>query len=260
MIRAVFIYLFVGLYILILGPVAMIWTLVARETRTIYNIARFCVRAAGWMARIRVRVRGKEKIVPGQNYVLASNHQGNFDGPVLFYTIPRDLRIVVKKEMMSIPVFNLVMKQVKCVAVDRTDPYKSRESIDRAAQLLREGYTFVTFPEGTRSRDGRLGPFKKGAFIMAIKAQAPVLPVTIVNSRLIQKRGEFAVHKGVVDLIIHDPIPTTGMTLQDRDRLMTLTRAAVESGLPTNPVQTPSRVGSPDEKTVRGPNGQDALA
>jgi 1-acyl-sn-glycerol-3-phosphate acyltransferase len=232
MIRAVFIYLFVGLYILVLGPIAMLWTLLAGETRTIYRLARTCVRIAGWGARIGIRVRGKEKMVPGQNYVLVSNHQGNFDGPVLFYTIPRDLRIVVKKEMMSIPVFNLVMKQVKCVAVDRRDPYQSRQSIDRAAQLLTEGYTFLTFPEGTRSRHGFLGPFKKGAFVMAIKAQTPVLPVTILNSRSIQKPGEFAVHRGTIELVIHDPIPTAGLTLQDRDRLLAATRAAVESALP----------------------------
>jgi 1-acyl-sn-glycerol-3-phosphate acyltransferase len=230
MIRAVVVYMFVGSYILILGPVAMLWTLVARETLTIYRLAHFCVRAGGWLARIKVRVRGREKIVPGQTYVVASNHQGNFDGPLLLYAIKRDLRVVVKSEMMSIPVFNLVMKQVKCVAVDRRDAYKSRESIDRAAQLLTEGYNFITFPEGTRSRDGRLGPFKKGAFIMAIKAQIPVLPVTIVNSRDIQKPGEFAVHKGTVDLVIHDPIVTKGMTMDDRDRLLSQTRAAVESG------------------------------
>ncbi len=245
MIRATFIYLFVGLYILVLGPPVMAWTLVAGETRTIYRIARFCVRIAGWVAGIRVSMCGQEKIVPGQNYVLVSNHQGNFDGPVLFYTIPRDLRIVVKKEMMSIPVFNLVMKQVKCVAVDRSDPYKARQSIDRAALLLSRGYTFLAFAEGTRSRDGRLGPFKKGAFIMAIKGQTPVLPVTIVNSRLIQKPGEFAVRGGTVDLVIHDPIPTAGMTLQDRDRLMTATRAAVESALPHDSVSPgcfPTRV------------------
>lgn len=231
MIRATIVYLFVALYILILGPPAMAWTWLAHETRTIYRCARVCVRVAGWLCHVKVRVRGREKIVPGQTYVVVSNHQGNFDGPVLLYTIPRDLRIVVKKEMMSLPVFSLVMKQVQCVAVDRSDPYKSRESIDRAARLLTEGLSFVAFPEGTRSRDGRLGPFKKGAFIMAINGQTPVLPVTLLNTHRIQQPGQFAMHAGTVDVVIHDPIPTAGMTLQDRDRLMAATRAAVQSAL-----------------------------
>jgi 1-acyl-sn-glycerol-3-phosphate acyltransferase len=231
MILAILIYLFVGGYILVMAPIGLTWGRISGDGHLLYLFAHFCIRVAGWMCRIKVRVKGREKLVPGQNYLFVSNHQGNFDGPVLLYGLRRDVRIVAKKEMLRIPVFSRVMKQVKCVTVDRSDPHSARASVDEAAKLLAEGYPFVTFPEGTRSRDGRLGPFKKGAFVMAIKAQVPIAPITLVDTRNLQMPGEFAIHPGTVHLIVHDPIPTTGMTLEDRDRLAEMAHAAIASAL-----------------------------
>jgi 1-acyl-sn-glycerol-3-phosphate acyltransferase len=190
---------------------------------------------------VRVRAHGLGKIAPGQNYVFLSNHQGNFDGPVLFHVIPRDVRALVKHEMMRIPVLSLIMRQVKFVPIDRADVHKARAGIDYGAMLLRQGLSFFAFPEGTRSRDGRLGEFKKGVFVMAIKGQTPVMPITILNTSRIQSPGDYGIRPGTVEVIFHDPIPTQDMDLQDRNRLMESTRAAITSAL-APAAQEPARL------------------
>ncbi len=231
MLRAVSVYLFVGFYILIVGPIAIIWSLVSGETRTLYRLARFCIRVAGLISGVRVKVTGKEKVIPGQTYLFLSNHQGNFDAPVLAHAVPRDFRALVKKEMMKIPVLSLVMRSVQFVPIDRADPTRAKEGIEVGARRLGNGYSFLAFPEGTRSRNGRLGEFKKGAFVMALKAGVPVVPITILRSGQIQPPGSFAIRPGVVEVIFHDPISTSGMTFEDRDTLAGLTRAAIASAL-----------------------------
>jgi 1-acyl-sn-glycerol-3-phosphate acyltransferase len=231
MIRATLVYIFIALYVCLVGPLAMFWTLVAKDSRLIYSLARICVKAAGWLSGVRVRPHGLEKIAPGQNYVFLSNHQGNFDGPVLIHVIPRDVRALVKREMMRLPVLSLIMRQVKFVPKDRSDVHKARAGIDYGATLLQQGFSFFAFPEGTRSRDGRLGEFKKGVFVMAIKGQTPVMPITILNTNRIQSPGDYRIHPGTVEIIFHDPIPTRDMDLPDRDRLMESTRASIASAL-----------------------------
>ncbi len=231
MIRATVVYLFVGLYILLLGPLLVLWTAVSGSGVFIYAMARFCIRAAGWMVGISVKIRGAEKILPGETYVFLSNHQGNFDGPVLVHAIPRDWSALIKQEMMRLPVLSLVLKQVDFIPIERSNPRNAHSGIELGAQLLSKGKSFLAFPEGTRSRDGRLGEFKKGVFIMAIKAQTPIIPITILNSSKIQPPGKYAVRPGCVEVIFHDAIATKGMTMDDRNRLVQLTRDAIASSL-----------------------------
>jgi 1-acyl-sn-glycerol-3-phosphate acyltransferase len=231
MIRATLVYFFTGLYIVLMAPFAMLWTCFSGDTRLLYRLARFCIRTAGWMCRVRVRVEGREKIAAGVTYVFLSNHQGNFDGPVLCHAIPRDWKALVKKEMMRLPVLSLVMKQVQFVPIERLNPKNAHTGIDLGAALLKKGRSFIAFPEGTRSRDGRLGEFKKGVFVMAIKAQVPIIPVTILNSAKIQPPGKYAIRPGTIKVIFHNPISTEGLKIEDRDRLVQRTRNAIASAL-----------------------------
>jgi 1-acyl-sn-glycerol-3-phosphate acyltransferase len=231
MIRATITYLFVGLYIMVMAPIAVLYTQVSGNIAILYSLARVCIRVAGWICGIRVSVQGLEKISPHTNYVFLSNHQGNLDAPVLIHALPRDLKALIKKEMMGIPVLSWVMKKAQFVPVERKNPKKARSAIQRAAQLLMEGSSFLVFPEGTRSRDGSLGEFKKGAFIMAITAQTSIVPITIRNSAKIQPPGKYGINPGQIHVILHDPIATAGMSIDGRDQLVQRTRAAIASAI-----------------------------
>ena len=134
--------------------------------------------------------------------------------------------------MMRLPLFSRVLEQAKFVPVERSNPQKAHEAIDAGARLLADGNSFIAFPEGTRSRDGCLGVFKKGAFIMALRARVPIVPVTIIGSAAVQPPGIFAMKPGRIRVVFHDPIPTADMGLEDRDRLIDLTRKAIASALP----------------------------
>jgi len=231
MIRATLVYLFIGIFILLCAPPAMLWTLLTRDSRLIYILARFCIRVSGILCGIRVASEGHEKIIPGGTYFFLSNHQGNFDGPVLCHAIPRNWKALIKSEMMRLPILSLVLKQVQFVPIERMNPKKAHLGIEQGAKMLAGGSSFIAFPEGTRSRDGRLGEFKKGAFIMAIKAQVPIMPVTIIGSAAIQPPGSYAINPGRIRIIFHDPISTEGMNIEDRNRLIELTRQAIASGI-----------------------------
>ena len=232
MIRATVVYAFLGIYIAIFAPFGILWTLITHNPRLLYSMARFGIRTAGWMSGVRVVVQGSEKIVPGRTYVFLSNHQGNLDGPLLCHVIPRDCRALVKQEMMRLPILSAVLKHAQFVPIERSNPKKAQLGIELGAELLRQGKSFFAFPEGTRSRDGSLGEFKKGVFIMAIKAQATIIPVTIAGSNLIQRRGQYGVRCGTVHVTFHDPISTEGMDLEDRNKLIQNAREAIASGFP----------------------------
>jgi 1-acyl-sn-glycerol-3-phosphate acyltransferase len=236
MIRATLVYSFMAVYIFLLAPAGMLWSLLSGNNSLLYRLARFCIRIAGWISGVRVQVQGSDKIDERRTFVFLSNHQSNFDGPVLLHAIPRDWKALVKKEMMRLPVLSLVLRQVQFVPIERRNPKNAHAGIELGAQLLAEGKSFIAFPEGTRSRDGRLGEFKKGVFIMAIKAQTPVIPVTILDSAKILPPGKFAIRPGCIRVIFHDPITTEGMKFEDRNQLVQRTRDAITSGLP--PLQT----------------------
>jgi 1-acyl-sn-glycerol-3-phosphate acyltransferase len=235
MIRATLVYLFIGSYILLLAPAGLLWTIISRnDGALLYHLSRFCVRVAGWMGGIRVVVQGREKIIPGGTYVFLSNHQSNLDGPILLHAIPRNWKALIKKEMMRLPLFSLVLKQVRFVPLERLNPRQSHVGIEHAAELISRGNSFLAFPEGTRSRNGSLGSFKKGAFIMAIKAQAPILPVTILDSAAIQPAGRYGIRPGCIRVIFHDPVETQGLGFEERDSLIRRVREAIGSALPSN--------------------------
>lgn len=231
-VRATFAYFFVGVYVVLMTPVSFLCAAVTKKNDLIYTFARFCIRAAGIICGVKVKISGRGKIQAGRSYLFLSNHQGNLDGPVLFHAIPRNWLALIKNEMMRLPILSIVLKKVRFVPIDRRDPAKAHASIEGAANLLAAGHSFVAFPEGTRSRDNRLGTFKKGAFIMALKAQMPIMPVSIINSSRIQPPGAYAIRPGTIEVVFHDPIDTENMTLGDSERLSEMTRAAISSSLP----------------------------
>ena len=181
---------------------------------------------------LRIEVVGLDRIRPGTPFVYMSNHESFLDGPILFAVIPRLVRVILKKEVFRIPIIGLSMRVVGFVPVDRKGVKGGKQSIDRAARLMAErGYSYLVFPEGTRSRDGRLQPFKRGGFFLALAGRAPIIPVTIRGTFGLMPRGRFFVRPGLVRVEFHEPVAVEGHTVQGMSRLMDEVRGIIRSSL-----------------------------
>src|SRR6185312_2151166 len=169
-------------------------------------------------------VLGAENIQGHRAAVYAVNHASNVEPPLIFQSVrslfPR-LRVLYKAELRKLPILVRAFDLAGFVPIQRANPEQSLPAIDRAAQALRDGNSFLIFPEGTRSRTGQLLPFKKGGFIMALKAQAPVVPVAIKGARDAMRKGSPLIYPARVTIRFGTPIETGTLTLDDRDRLVT---------------------------------------
>ena len=225
--RSVATYLAILAYIAVAAPVALLLGTVFRSKRSMYLLGHGGVGLALGIAGIRYRVAGPRppKAMP---VVFCSNHESNVDPPVLFQALHPQLHVLYKAELHKFPLMGTVLDVGGFVPVDRLDRRQSFDSLAQGAASLRAGNSFLIFPEGTRSRSGDLLPFKKGGFIMAIQAQVPIVPVAISGGRASMRKGSAIVHPVEVSIRIGEPIPTAGMTLDDRDRLIARVRTEVE--------------------------------
>ena len=225
--RSVLTYVVILLYIAVAAPLALVIGLLLRWKRGVYLLGHGGVWLALALSGIRYRVSGLEQ-VPARSVVFCSNHESNVDPPVLFETLHPQLHILYKAELHNFPLMGTVFDVGGFVPVDRGDRDKAMASIARGAEAIRGGRSFLIFPEGTRSRTGHLLPFKKGGFIMAIQAQAPIVPVAIQGGRAAMKKGSAFVRPVRVTVRIGQPIPTAGLTLDDRDVLIERVRREIE--------------------------------
>lgn len=240
MIRTIAVVLFCALSILFCLPLLILWTAVTDSPEFMYSTAMKFVRLAVRAGGIRVRVEGMENI-PAQACVFACNHASNADPPVLVPAIPRRVSILVKRELYRIPILATGMRQAGFVAVDR-GAKEGSVNLDEVAGHLKRGLSFLVFAEGTRSSDGRLRPFKKGAALMAIHAGAPIVPVAVAGTPPIMPKGDWKLHPGQVTIRFCPPIDASQYTLEQRSELIDRVQAEVAEALPAEqkPLPAPS--------------------
>lgn len=186
---------------------------------SVYDIIpRVWARSALWAAGVKVRAHGVEKLSPGGTYIFICNHLSLFDILALVGLLPRH-NFVAKAELFKIPVFGPGMRVLGTVPLERENQKAAFGSYDIAAGRIRDGSSVVVFPEGTRGTEYSIRRFKKGPFVLAIKAAAPVVPVVIYGTLEILPKGKLFLQPGFIDVYILDQVPTTGMTYDDRESL-----------------------------------------
>jgi 1-acyl-sn-glycerol-3-phosphate acyltransferase len=178
---------------------------------------------------IRVRVEGIENVNPHATAIYCLNHPSAMDIPILFVNLPVQFRFVAKRELFNYPFLGWHLRRSGHIAVDRGRPRAAMKSFGEAAAKVRSGVSLVMFPEGTRSRTGELLPFKAGTFHLAILSGAPVVPITMNGTRYVHQPDTYQVRAGQTEMIIHQPIPTAGLTLHDVDRLSAEVRERIVS-------------------------------
>ena len=215
----------ISVYTVVLGFISISSSLIDRSG----NTAHWCARTWSWLilatTGVRVRVRGLDRVPPDGPYVFVSNHQSIYDIPILFATLPFQLRIIAKASLGFFPVLGWHLRFTGHLLVDRART--GAATLTQLSSLMKRGHSLVVFPEGTRSRDGRVGRFKGGVFLMAVQAGLPVVPVAVSGSRHVMLKGRLMTCPGDVDVAVHEPIATRGMTRYDARALAGRTREIV---------------------------------
>jgi 1-acyl-sn-glycerol-3-phosphate acyltransferase len=230
-VRSIVTYVAMSLYVLVIGPPVLLLALLFRRPGLLYAAGEIGVRLGLFLSGIRYTVSGAEHIRRQPASVYAVNHASNVEPPVLFLTLsplfPR-LRILYKAELRKLPILTRAFDLAGFIPLERGNRDQSIPAIERAAEALRQGNSFLIFPEGTRSRTGELLPFKKGGFVMALKAQAPIVPVAIKGARAAMRKGSPWIQPVTIQVSFGEPIASAGMGIDDRDQLVATVRAEVE--------------------------------
>jgi 1-acyl-sn-glycerol-3-phosphate acyltransferase len=193
---------------------------------------RWMMRVGRFILGIDVEAAGLDRIDRGTPYVFMCNHLSFLDAPLLMTVLDRPARVIVKRFVFRIPVLGLGMRFSGYVPLDKEGAGAGRKSIARAARLIKEKrYSFLVYPEGERSWDGKTLPFRRGGFFLALETGAPIVPVSIKGTYQLMPRGQWLVRKGRVRIAFHEPVPVTGYTQDTMVELMEKVRAAVLSGL-----------------------------
>ena len=220
MIRTLFVIIWVVLVTCFLGTGIILVSFFSKDGNLIHSIARLWAISILAASRISVTVKGLSNIGSSNAYIFMSNHQSNFDIPVLMAHLPVQSRWLAKAELFKIPLFGYAMKRAGYINIDRSNLRSAIISIKKAAKIVRNGVSVLIFPEGTRSQDGNIKPFKKGGFILAVESSVPVIPVTIYGTWPIMPKGHIRIRPGNVILEIGTPIETINYTKRTKDDLL----------------------------------------
>jgi 1-acyl-sn-glycerol-3-phosphate acyltransferase len=226
-VRSTAAYVLVSLYVLLVGPAGMLVAFLTRRMEHMYWLGTQGVRLGFAITGIRYEAEGTEHIAAHRATIYAMNHTSNLEPPVIYLvlrpTFPR-FRILYKAVLRRMPILGRIFDMAGFVPIERTNRAQSDRAIAQAVRQIRAGNSFVVFPEGTRSRTGELLPFKKGAFIMAIQAEAPIVPVVVTGAQAAMRKGSPFISPTVIRVKLGAPVETAGLSIYDRDRLMTTVR------------------------------------
>ena len=207
------------------------WCWMTGDVLPLYKGTRFMLSSSCWMSGVRFHTVGLENVPADKACIFMSNHVSNLDPPALISLIPGRTSAFMKRSLMNLPVLGTGFRQGDFIAVDRTgSPAAAQQSVEAAQRVLAKGVHMTTFVEGTRSPDGRMLPFKKGPFFLAMASGALCIPVSIHGTEKIQRKGSLRMHPGVAHVVFHPPIDPAGFAT--REELMQAVRAAIASGLP----------------------------
>ena len=229
--RALFFFVFFAPLTVGCSIVAIIGTLFDATGAFAHGCARFWSRTSLAMAGVKLTVSGLNWVPIEGPVIYMGNHQGNFDILALTLAIPRRFSWLAKEQLFRVPFFGAAMRRAGYIPLDRSDGRQALKSIDEAARRIREGVSVVVFPEGTRTCDGTLLPFKKGGFILASRAAVPVVPFTINGSMAINPRNRFELYPGTISITFAEPVRPEGTGNTARELLLEQVRAAITRGL-----------------------------
>ncbi len=198
-------------YTILISIAASLTVVLPVGDKAFHAIVRNWARFVLGLYRIRVHVLGLERLQPGRHYVYVSNHASMFDIPAVLAAIPDSIHIVFKKELTRVPIWGWALAISPYIYIERENPREARASLEKAAGKVRRGKSVLLFAEGTRTRDGKLQPFKRGAFSLAANAGIPVVPVTINRTFHIMPKGEWRINPTDIELILGDPIESDGV-------------------------------------------------
>src|SRR6202522_1020060 len=238
MIRTVAMLVFWALALPVAALIGLPWTFITGDISFLYRMFMFGAWNGVRLAGVRVQSIGLDKLDPARTYIFMSNHVSNLDPPITIPLIPKRTSVMVKKELFRYPILGQAMRMGSLVPVDRGNRDAGIESVRIAKQVVQQGLNMTIYVEGKRSFDGKLLPFKKGPFYLAIECGVPVFPVTITGTHYVMPKGRFAIKPGLVTVTFHPPIEPANFG--SREYLMEQVRTVIESGLPEENRQKPA--------------------
>src|SRR5689334_9253890 len=251
MLRMLFISVFLSLYILVVGPPVILYSLITKNPDPVYwaglKGVMFFVRAIG----VRVSVKGVERIPQGA-CLFAANHTSSADAPAIVGAIPRRIAVLLKESLFKWPIVGQAFRSVNFVPVNRSARDSAIASVEKATEAMKNGQSFLIYPEGTRSPDGRLQEFKKGAVVMAIKAGVPIVPMVCSGAHRIMEKKSLVIHPGEIIVEFLEPIDASKYTFEERDVLNKIVHDAMAAALPEDqkPVEFSPSPREPETKNA----------
>ncbi|HPA14607.1 MAG TPA: lysophospholipid acyltransferase family protein [Desulfobacterales bacterium] len=231
MIHTLFIVIWTFLVTVFFAIAAILASLFGSGGNAPHIVARIWARSLLFASRIRVTVKGLSNIDPKRSFIYMSNHQSNFDIPVLLAYLPVQFRWIAKNELFKIPIFGYAMKRAGYISIDRSGRKSTLQSIRNAAEIIRNGVSVIIFPEGTRSQDGNLKSFKNGGFVLAVDSGVPIIPIIIHGTWQIMSKNQLRIKPGRVLLEIQKPVESSNFSRKTKNDLLEKVRQIISDGL-----------------------------